>query len=79
MSISSDDIKVKRNYPGEPCLIEEIESLKAKWILDQQVEKYGEKIIDEVYQIWIRIKNIETKGVPYEKAKLIVMDKLKEM
>lgn len=73
MRISSEDIKVIVNYPEEYDLNEEIENIKAKWILDQQIETYGEDNISRIYPIWIKIKEIESKGISYEKAKKIAI------
>ncbi|MBO3444951.1 hypothetical protein [Clostridium sp. CCUG 7971] len=72
MRISSEDIKVKVNYPEDSYWNDEIESIKAKWILDQQLELYGEENLVLAYQIWISIKEIEDTGATYEQAKKIV-------
>ena len=73
MRISSEDIKVIVNYPEEYDLNEEIENIKAKWILDQQIETYGEDNISRIYPIWIKIKEIESIGIWYENAKKIAI------
>ncbi|MRN24698.1 hypothetical protein EAI30_08725 [Romboutsia ilealis] len=73
MRISSEDIKVIVNYPEGYDLNEEIENIKAKWILDQQIETYGKDNISIIYPIWIKIKEIESKGIAYEKAKKIAI------
>ena len=56
MAIKSEDIKVKVNYPKESCWQEEIESVTARWILERQIELYGEEILSIVYPIWIKSK-----------------------
>ncbi|MEG2787541.1 MAG: hypothetical protein RR942_06935 [Romboutsia sp.] len=69
MSINSCDIKVEVNYPNQDYWSKEIESIKAKWILEQQIELYGEINLSISYPIWIRIKELESKGITYEEAK----------
>ena len=56
MRISSSDIKVNVNYPEQYEWDEEIKSTIAKWILNQQIEKYGEENVREAYNIWINDK-----------------------
>lgn len=73
MRIRSEDIKVIENYPEEYDLKEEIENIKAKWILEQQIEMYGEDNISIIYPIWIKIKEIESKGITYEEAKKLAI------
>lgn len=77
MRISSDDIKVQINYPEEYRCNEEIESIKAKWILNQQLELYGEENLLQVYPIWIRIKEIESDDITYEEARRIAIEEYK--
>ena len=43
MRISSNDIKVEVNYPEQYEWDEEIKSTISKWILERQIEKYGEE------------------------------------
>ena len=59
MAIKSEDIKVQVNYPKELFLQEEIETIKARWIIERQIELYGEEILNIVYPLWIKSK--ETK------------------
>lgn len=73
MRISSDDIKIQINYPEEYYWDEEIESIKAKWILERQIEVYGEENLSILYPIWISIKEIESKGITYDEAKKIII------
>lgn len=60
MRISSSDIKVKINYPERCEWDEKIQSTIAKWILDQQINKYGEENLNMAYNIWIDINKNET-------------------
>lgn len=73
MRISSKDIKVEVNYPEGYDWNEEIEGIKAKWILKQQIEQYGYVSLSIIYPIWIRIKEIESKGITYDEAKKIAI------
>ena len=56
MAIKSEDIRVKVKYPQESYWQEEIETTIAKWILDMQIELYGEVVLSEVYPLWIKSK-----------------------
>lgn len=69
-----DNIKVIVEYPDDPEMVEEIERRKAKWILDRQIEKYGEEAISVAYPIWIRTKELEEEGYEYEEAKKIAIE-----
>ncbi|CZR97304.1 hypothetical protein CDFC105_70314 [Clostridioides difficile] len=77
MGIRTEDIKVRVNYPQQCYWEEEIETIKSKWILDQQLEMYGEENLLEVYPIWIRIKEIESDDITYEEAKKIAIEEYK--
>lgn len=61
MRISSSDIKIKINYPEQCKWDEEIQSTIAKWILNQQIDRYGEEILKLAYPIWIEHKDMELK------------------
>nr|WP_302416633.1 hypothetical protein [uncultured Romboutsia sp.] len=56
MAIKSEDIKVTINYPEQLYFHEEIESIKARWIFERQMELYGEEILNIVYPLWIKSK-----------------------
>lgn len=53
MRISSSDIKVEINYPEQYEKDEDIKSTISKWILEQQIDKYGEENLKMAYDIWL--------------------------
>ena len=65
MRISSSDIKVKVNYPEQYECDEDIKRTISKWILDQQVEKYGEKNlkIEEMKTKWKELKSKAVRNI----------------
>lgn len=67
MAIKSEDIKVRVNYPKEICWQEEIETIKARWILERQIELYGEEILNMVYPLWIKSKEIKLNKIKSKK------------
>lgn len=56
MRISSSDIKVKINYPEQYERDEEIQSIISRWILEQQINRYGEENLKVAYDIWLTMK-----------------------
>ena len=60
MAIKLEDIKVQVNYPKEVYWQEEIETVMARWILERQIEIYGEEILNMVYPLWIKSKEIKS-------------------
>lgn len=61
MAIKLEDIKVKVNYPKESSCKEEIETIKARWILERQIELYGEELLNIAYPLWIKSKESKVK------------------
>lgn len=61
MRITSSDIKVNVNYPSESNKDSEIKEIIAKWIFNQQINKYGEENLEKVYPIWIEYNNKKLK------------------
>lgn len=53
MRISSSDIKVEINYPEQYEKDEDIKSTISKWILEQQIYKYGKENLKMAYNIWL--------------------------
>lgn len=62
MRISSNDIKVEVNYPEQYEWDEEIKSTISKWILNQQIDKYGEENLKMAYDIWLSMMEDEIKN-----------------
>lgn len=71
MRISSSDIKVEENYPEQCKCDEEIKRTTAKWILDQQIYRYGEEDLKRVYPIWISINELTHNGTSNKSEKSI--------
>lgn len=61
MRISSSDVKVEVNYPEQYELDEEIEKIIAKWIFNQQIDRYGEDKLKLAYPLWISYKGKQLK------------------
>lgn len=63
MAIKLEDIKVQVNYPKEVYWQEEIETVMARWILERQIEIYGEEILNIIYPIWIKMKETKVSDI----------------
>ncbi|MGL4913449.1 MAG: hypothetical protein ACRC3Y_13580 [Romboutsia sp.] len=70
MATKAEDIKVKVNYPEESSLQEEIGSIMAKWILNQQIELYGEENLKQVYPLWIKSKEATLNNIKLKNNKV---------
>ena len=63
MGIKQEDIKVQVNYPEDAYWQEEIETIKARWILERQIELYGEEILNIVYPVWVKMKEAKVSDI----------------
>lgn len=66
------NIKVIENFPdGDRSYVD---AMIAKWIVNQQRERYGDEVLEIAYPIWIRAKELEETGLSYIEAKKIAIE-----
>ena len=56
MAIKPEDIKITINYSNDIYLDELVDGIIAEWILDRQIELYGEEALRVAYPLWIKYK-----------------------